>query len=113
MMRGLDPNDPRSPYQQVADAIWDAITAGEFEPGKQLPSRADLAEHFEVAPMTIQSAIGVLRTNKVVVSRKGAGVFVCVDAPARVDLLAEVADLRARVARLERLIEGVEDKEGP
>jgi DNA-binding GntR family transcriptional regulator len=101
-MRSFDPNDSRSPYEQVAEAIWAAIADGEFPPGGKLPSRAALVAHFGVSPMTIQNAVGVLRVKGVVVSRKGAGVYVHTEAPARVDLLAEVAVLRERVARLER-----------
>lgn len=101
-MRTFDPNSKQRPYEQVAAAIRDAITAGEFKPGARLPSRVELAAHFDVAPMTASNAIRKLEEAGIVVGRVGSGVFVRTDAPAGVDLEAEVADLRERVARLER-----------
>lgn len=101
-MRTLDPNDGRSPYLQVADAIRDAIAAGEWAPGARLPSRFELAEWFTVAPMTVQNAWRVLRDEGVIVTRQGSGTFVHTDAPPRADVHAELAELRERVRRLEK-----------
>lgn len=106
-MRALDPDDGRSPYLQVADAIRDAITAGEWQPGQRLPSRIVLTRHFAVSPMTVQNALRVLRDEGVIVSRQGSGVFVHTDAPPRADVHAELAELRARVEELEALVRGL------
>lgn len=70
--------------QQVVDAIRAAIEDGEFPPNSRLPSRSQLAGFFNVAPMTVQSALRVLRESGVVISRQGVGVFVAEDAPSRV-----------------------------
>lgn len=72
----LDPDDPRPPYQQVANALRAAILTRTFTPGEKLPSGPQLAEHYGVARMTIQQAIRVLRDEGLVVSRQGSGVFV-------------------------------------
>ena len=53
----LDPDDPRPPYVQVANALRDAITSGTLRPGEKLPSGSDLAERYGVARMTVQNAI--------------------------------------------------------
>lgn len=75
-MQKLDPNDGRPPFQQVVSVIKAAIATREFEPGDKLPSIAELGRHFEVAPMTIQKAVGVLRDEGLIVSRQGKGLFV-------------------------------------
>jgi DNA-binding transcriptional regulator YhcF (GntR family) len=73
---GLDPNDPRPPYQQVAHAIRTAILSRTFEPGDKLPSLNELSERYGVARMTVQQAMRVLRDEGLIVSRQGSGVFV-------------------------------------
>jgi DNA-binding transcriptional regulator YhcF (GntR family) len=72
----LDPDDPRSPYIQVASALRAAILTKTFEPGDKLPSGSQLAARYGVARMTVQQAIRVLRDEGLVVSRQGSGVFV-------------------------------------
>jgi DNA-binding transcriptional regulator YhcF (GntR family) len=75
-MENLDPNDGRPPFQQVASVVKAAIASREFEPGDKLPSIAELGRHFDVAPMTVQKAIGILRDEGLVVSRQGKGLYV-------------------------------------
>jgi DNA-binding transcriptional regulator YhcF (GntR family) len=72
----LDPDDPRPPYQQVANALRAAILTRSFQPGDKLPSGPELAERFGVARMTVQQAIRLLRDDGLVVSRQGSGVYV-------------------------------------
>lgn len=75
-MEKLDPNDSRPPFQQVTSVIKAAILTREYEPGDKLPSIAELGRHFDVAPMTVQKAIAILRDEGLVVSRQGKGMFV-------------------------------------
>ncbi|MDA3644154.1 winged helix-turn-helix domain-containing protein [Saccharopolyspora indica] len=75
-MDALDPDDPRPPFQQVANSLRAAIRTRKLEPGDRLPSYGELAERFGVSPMTVQKAIGVLRDEGLVVSRQGKGSFV-------------------------------------
>jgi DNA-binding transcriptional regulator YhcF (GntR family) len=72
----LDPDDPRPPYLQVANALRAAILTRKLEPGEKLPSGPQLAKRYGVARMTIQQAIRVLRDEGLVISRQGSGVFV-------------------------------------
>jgi DNA-binding transcriptional regulator YhcF (GntR family) len=72
----LDPDDPRPPYQQVANALRAAILTRKLAPGEKLPSGTELAQRYGVARMTVQQAIRVLRDEGLVVSRQGSGVFV-------------------------------------
>lgn len=75
-MRDLDPDDPRPPYQQVANALRAAILTRTFAPGEKLPSGPELSQRYGVARMTVQQAIRVLREEGLIVSRQGSGVFV-------------------------------------
>jgi len=72
----LDPDDPRPPYVQVANALRDSISSGTLHPGEKLPSGSELADRYGVARMTIQNALRVLRDEGLVVSRQGSGTFV-------------------------------------
>lgn len=73
---GLDPDDPRPPYQQVANHLRAAILTRGFAPGDKLPSGPELSKRYGVARMTIQQAVRVLRDEGLVISRQGSGVFV-------------------------------------
>jgi DNA-binding transcriptional regulator YhcF (GntR family) len=60
----------------VASALRAAILTRVFHPGDKLPSRAELAKKYSVAPMTVQNALRELRDEGLIVSRQGSGVFV-------------------------------------
>lgn len=72
----LDREDDRPPYQQIADVLRNAITAGKLASGEKLPSEPKLVEHFGVARMTARQAIQALKGEGLVVSEHGKGVFV-------------------------------------
>lgn len=80
-VRRLDPNSDRPPYRQVADALREAITAGEYPPGGPIPSRAELVAHFGIAPMTVSAAVRELRDEGWLVTRQGSRTFVRTDEP--------------------------------
>lgn len=63
-------------YQRIADELRSAIQSGQYGPGDRLPGENDLMATFEVARMTARQALGVLQSEGIVESRKGAGVFV-------------------------------------
>lgn len=75
-MSELDPDDPRPPYQQVANSVRAAILTRKFQPGEKLPSQAELATRYGVARMTVQQSLRILRDEGLIVSRQGSGVFV-------------------------------------
>jgi DNA-binding transcriptional regulator YhcF (GntR family) len=72
----LDPDDPRPPYVQVANTLRAAILTKALSPGEQLPSGADLAARYSVSRQTVQNALKILRSEGLIVSRQGSGVFV-------------------------------------
>ncbi|MGL5857876.1 MAG: GntR family transcriptional regulator [Angustibacter sp.] len=75
-MSDLDPDDPRPPYLQVANALRAAILTRKFQPGDRLPSQQELATTYKVARMTVQQSLRILREEGLIVSRQGSGVFV-------------------------------------
>lgn len=116
-MSGLDPDDNRPPYQQVATAVRDLIGAGEFGPGAKLPKHEELIETYGVSLGTVKRALGLLQDEGLIVSRRGEGAFVrsrpspqqpTADRPAGADdsgLREEVADLRRRLEAVERKLD--------
>lgn len=75
-MNGIDPDDPRPPRRQLADLLRAAILTGKLKPGEKLPSGPELAERYGVSKVTAQQAVGELRTEGLVFSRQGSGVYV-------------------------------------
>ncbi|MFK0290119.1 GntR family transcriptional regulator [Streptomyces sp. NPDC090442] len=76
-------NGRQPKYQRIAEALKQAIKAGEYGPGDRLPGENDLMATYEVARMTARQALGVLQNEGVAEARKGAGVFVRAFEPLR------------------------------
>lgn len=72
----LDPTSDRAVFRQIADHLRDAITSGRLGEGSQLPSEAQMIEHYGVTRMTARQALGVLKAEGLVVAQHGKGVFV-------------------------------------
>ena len=72
----IDRTDDRPPYAQIAAALREAINVGRFGPGDRLPSESELTQHYGVARMTVRQAIQELKTEGLVTSEHGRGVFV-------------------------------------
>ncbi|WP_263250605.1 GntR family transcriptional regulator [Saccharopolyspora rosea] len=75
-MGKVDPDDPRPPYQQVADDLRAAIQTGTLAPGDRLPKQSELANDYGVSIGTVKSALGVLRDEALITSRQGEGSWV-------------------------------------
>ncbi|MFF9480789.1 GntR family transcriptional regulator [Streptomyces sp. NPDC014733] len=69
-------NGRQPKYQRIAEALKEAIKAGDYGPGERLPGENDLMATYQVARMTARQALGVLQNEGVAEARKGAGVFV-------------------------------------
>lgn len=72
----LDPDDPRTPSQQIANKLRAAILTSKLKPGEKLPSQPDLATRYGVARETIKVALRTLQAERLIVSRQGSGSFV-------------------------------------
>lgn len=75
-LKDLDPDSPRTPSQQIADALRSAILIGTFAADEKLPSQHELAHRYRVARETVKAALRILHNDRLIVSRQGAGAFV-------------------------------------
>ncbi len=78
----LDERNSRPLYRQVADELRVQIQQRDLAPGRQLPTEAALMNRYGVSRNTIRLALGVLRTEGLVVTGQGRGSFVA-DVPVR------------------------------
>lgn len=63
-------------YERLADDLRQAIQSGELPGGSQLPTSATLAERYKVSMPTVRQALDVLRSEGLIDSRQGLGVYV-------------------------------------
>jgi GntR family transcriptional regulator of arabinose operon len=74
-------------YQQVFDAIKEAILTGNYEPGQKLPSEAQLLEEFGTSRITVIRALRELQQRGLVRRRAGSGTYVTEGVPSGGSLL--------------------------
>lgn len=65
----------KPPYRVVSDALRERIEAGEWLPGEQLPTLAQLAEVYGVAVSTVRRAVRILSEEGLVTVTPGWGMF--------------------------------------
>ncbi|MFG1696703.1 winged helix-turn-helix domain-containing protein [Nonomuraea sp. N2-4H] len=94
-------------YLQIADDLRAQIRGGSLPPGAPLPSTAKLAEQYGASLSVVKLAVGVLRTEGLVIGQQGKGVFVRDAESAPRD---ELAELRATVEDLSRRLAKVEEQ---
>ena len=83
LTQAVDPASDRAVYKQIADHLRAAIGRGSLREGEQLPSEAQLMEHYGVARMTIRNALRVLQDEGLVTAEHGRGVYVRARPPVR------------------------------
>lgn len=69
-------DDPRYPWQRVADYLRALIVEGNLKPGARLPKQRELTDMFDTAPRTVSKAVRKLIEEGLVISRAGSGVYV-------------------------------------
>src|SRR6266508_1726160 len=67
---------PKSQYEQIADLLRARILDGTYPPGSALPSEPALSAELEISRVTVNRAIGLLRTAGLVKVRRGSGTYV-------------------------------------
>jgi GntR family transcriptional regulator len=72
----LDPRGRGPLYQQLQQAIREAIRNRVLAPDEALPPERDMAEEFEVSRITVRKALDGLVTEGLLMRRQGAGTFV-------------------------------------
>lgn len=99
-------------YLQVADELRADIRDGKLPPGSQLPSYEALMEQYGVSITVVRNAVRELRTESLVRTHQGKGVFVSdplpeAGSPASGQQSAltpqRLRDLESRVAALEAM----------
>jgi GntR family transcriptional repressor for pyruvate dehydrogenase complex len=61
---------------QLAERIGGDIRSGHLRAGERLPTEQELIAQFQVSRTVVREAMAALRTDGLIVSRQGAGVFV-------------------------------------
>ncbi|WP_206832439.1 GntR family transcriptional regulator [Alicyclobacillus fructus] len=84
-------------YKQLKSELLEKILSGEWPPGEQIPSEAELAAMYDVSRTTVRQAVGDLVTAGFIVRRQGKGTYVAeVDHPtASTTLYGFAEELRA------------------
>jgi DNA-binding GntR family transcriptional regulator len=72
----IDLDGPEPLYVQVAGDLTRRIAAGEFPPGRRVPSARKLAEEYDVSTRTTEAALTLLRDRGLVRGVVGRGTFV-------------------------------------
>lgn len=63
-------------WRTIANTLTAEIADGQYQPGDKLPTEAQLAARFDVNRHTIRHALASMSDSGLVISRRGAGVFV-------------------------------------
>ncbi|MFA4965875.1 MAG: GntR family transcriptional regulator [Thermoleophilia bacterium] len=73
---GIDRSAPEPAYLQIVNILRRAIAGGEYQAGDQLPTETELCATYDVSPMTVRRAIGMLLDQGAVTTTRGRGTFV-------------------------------------
>ena len=72
-----------SKHEKIRQALADAISSGEYEPGQRLPSESELVKTFAASRPTVIRALRELQLTGIIERRAGSGSYVKLDAAAR------------------------------
>jgi len=76
MVNKLDPNSSVPLYQQLVEALKDAIANGEFKLNDKIPTELELSKKFGISRITVRAAIDELVEEGILVKRQGKDTFV-------------------------------------
>lgn len=74
--RGIDRSSYEPAYIQLVNILRRAIASGQYQAGDQLPTESELCTTYDVSPMTVRRAIGLLLAQGAVSTTRGRGTFV-------------------------------------
>lgn len=72
----IDRNSYEPAYVQLANIFKRQIASGQYRPGSKLPPESQLCKRYQVSPMTVRRAVGLLLDRGVVTTTRGRGTFV-------------------------------------
>lgn len=75
-MATLDRESKTPLHTQLSDVMRERIRAGQWKEDYRIPSQATLLAEFDVAPMTLRTALNTLRREGLIIGRQGAGTYV-------------------------------------
>ncbi len=73
---GIDRSSYEPAYTQLVSILRQAIASGQYQAGDQLPTESELCAAYDVSPMTVRRAIGMLLDQGAVRTSRGRGTFV-------------------------------------
>ncbi|MDQ6671690.1 MAG: GntR family transcriptional regulator [Chloroflexota bacterium] len=110
----VDESDPAPAYVQLERGLRMAVADGVLQPGDQLPSVCQLAQHLRVSPNTVGRAYADLSREGVIVAKAGGGSAVApldrIDLPGLERTRQERLQLLARQAAVRGLALGFEHR---
>jgi DNA-binding FadR family transcriptional regulator len=93
---------------RVTAALRQDIISGKYEPGRQLPAGKDLSATFGVSITVVRESLSRLKSDGLIASHEGKGVFVEDDARARPFRLATAEGAKSSLRHIFELRMGVE-----
>ncbi|MEV5892894.1 GntR family transcriptional regulator [Nonomuraea fuscirosea] len=93
----IDFGSDRPVHRQLADIIRADIAAGRLKPGQALPSETRLMQQYELGRVAVRQALGVLRSEGLVVTVKREGSYVRPQVPLQRVVIAGPAEVAARM----------------
>ena len=63
-------------WQHIATSLTEDISQGRYQPGDKIPTEAQLSARFGVNRHTVRHALSAMQEQGLILSRRGAGVFV-------------------------------------
>ncbi|MDA3147000.1 FadR family transcriptional regulator [Leucobacter sp. UCMA 4100] len=88
----LQPVTSAGVSEAVMRRLGELIGSGMLKPGDRLPPEAELAQHFDVAPMTVRNALQVMRDREILRTTRGRGAGTFVQSDIREKLWYQAAD---------------------
>jgi DNA-binding FadR family transcriptional regulator len=93
---------------RISGMLRDDIAKGKYKPGRQLPAGKDLGERFGVSITVIREALARLKSDGLIASHQGKGVFVADDSTARPFRLPPSGAKKRTLAHIFELRIGIE-----
>ena len=99
MWLSIDPRSTKPVYQQVVDAVREAVAKGILEQGDRMPAVREMASQLTINHNTVARAYQELERDRVIEVLRGRGTFVAASRP-RTDRDDRVRALAARIREL-------------
>lgn len=89
---GLDSRSPLPLYYQLREMLRERLEEGRLGPGERFPTETEICRATGLSRMTVRQALGELKTEGLIIGKRGAGTVVA--SPARRQLLGPERGLK-------------------